>query len=69
MEDELGGNAGIMAKYKVGTKLYHSDWGYGQVISCDNESGEVVINVKFETGATKKFMPEYQSSSLEIIKD
>ena len=58
-----------MSKYKKGTKLYHDDYGYGQVISCENDTGEVVINVKFETGATKKFMPEYQSSHFDIIKD
>jgi DNA helicase-2/ATP-dependent DNA helicase PcrA len=69
LEDELGGNAGLKAKYSKGTKIYHSDWGYGQIIACEDESGEYVVNVKFETGATKKFMPEYQSSSLEIIKD
>ena len=67
--DEFGGNAGLMSKYKKGTKLYHDDYGYGQVISCENDTGEVVINVKFETGATKKFMPEYQSSHFDIIKD
>ena len=67
--DDFGGNAGLMSKYKKGTKLYHDDYGYGQVISCENDTGEVVINVKFETGATKKFMPEYQSSHFDIIKD
>ena len=69
LEEELSETAAMKAKYKKGAKLYHSDWGYGQIIACDDESGEYVIDVKFETGAIKKFMPEYQSSSLDIIKD
>ena len=69
LEEKLSETAAMKAKYKKGAKLYHSDWGYGQIIACDDESGEYVIDVKFETGAIKKFMPEYQSSSLDIIKD
>ena len=69
LEEELSETAAMKAKYKKGAKLYHSDWGYGQIIACDDESGEYVIDVKFETGAIKKFMPKFQSSSLDIIKD
>ena len=58
----------IMAGGK-GTRLYHDDYGYGQIVYSSAENGEVVITVQFETGEKKKFMPEYQGRKLDIIRD
>ena len=55
-------------KWAVGTKLYHDDYGYGIVVSARMNGSDFMIEVQFETGATKKFLPEYQSKSLQIIK-
>ena len=50
-------------------RLYSDDYGYGQIVKSDADSGEVVIEVQFENGERKKFMPEYQGKKLDIIKD
>lgn len=60
---------GHSAKWAIGTKLYHDDYGYGVVSKCYDNQGELVIEVQFESGGVKKFLPEYQSKSLQIIKD
>lgn len=63
-EDELA------SKWQVGLRIYHDDFGYGVISrNCYDENGDFVITVHFETGAHKKFMPEYQSSSLMLIKN
>lgn len=59
--------AAVLEKWSRGTRVYHDDWGYGNVVKCSCEDGEVVATVQFETGARKKFLPEYQSGSLAII--
>lgn len=59
----------LMQKFKKGTKLYHDDYGYGQIIDCHMSNGECVCLVNFESGQTKKFLPQYQSKSLMIVKD
>ena len=56
------------SKWKPGTKLYHDDYGYGVVVSNRMNGNEFMIEVQFETGAVKKFLPEYQSKALQIIK-
>lgn len=65
----LGPKAEILAKWKKGVNVYNDDYGYGQIIKSNLEGEEVVILIKFENGQQKKFMPEYQSSKLDIIKD
>jgi len=59
----------LMTKYKKGTKLYHDDYGYGQIVDCHMSDGECICLVKFESGQTKKFLPQYQGKSLMIVKD
>jgi DNA helicase II / ATP-dependent DNA helicase PcrA len=60
----------LAQKWSRGTKLYHDDWGYGQIINGSvSGDGEFVITVQFENGTKKKFMPEYQAHSLMIIKE
>ena len=68
-EESLSPKASILEKWKKGVRLYHDDYGYGQIISSSDASGEVVIEVQFESGGRKKFLPEYQSKKLDIIKD
>ena len=66
------GNAGARAtsgKWSVGTKLYHDDYGYGVIAKAYRNEGELVIEVHFESGGVKKFLPEYQAKALQIIKD
>ena len=60
---------GSFGKWSPGTKIYHDDYGYGVIISAKKDQGELVINVQFESGGVKKFLPEYQSRALQIIKD
>lgn len=59
----------LVKKWARGTRVFHDDYGYGEIINCDAQNAEVVITVKFETGASKKFLPKYQGRRLEIIKD
>ena len=65
------GSAGnpLAEKWKKGTKIFHDDYGYGVVFSSHDNDGEFVIEVQFENGGRKKFLPQYQSKSLTIIKD
>lgn len=57
------------AKWKRGTKIYHDDYGEGYIIKSGYNEGELVINVQFQTGEVKKFLPAYQSAKLTIIRD
>lgn len=59
----------LMEKWKKGTKLYHDDYGYGMIISSRMNDAEYVIEVQFENGGKKKFLPKYQGKALEIIKE
>ncbi len=68
-DEELGPKADLLKKWCKGTRLYHDDYGYGQIVYSSAENGEVVITVQFETGEKKKFMPEYQGRKLDIIRD
>lgn len=68
-EEELSPKAELLETWKKGVRLYHDDYGYGQIVSSTAESGEVVITVQFENGERKKFMPEYQGRKLDIIRD
>ena len=61
--------SGYTGKWAAGTKLYHDDYGYGVVSKAYYNEGELVIEVQFESGGNKKFLPEYQSKALQIIKD
>ena len=58
------------SKWKVGVKVYHDDYGYGIITSAKTtEENEFLIEVNFESGYRKRFLPVYQSRSLTIIKD
>ncbi len=68
-EKPLSPKAELLEKWKKGVRLYNDDYGYGQIVKSTADSGEVVIEVQFENGERKKFMPEYQGKRLDIIKD
>ena len=57
------------SKWKKGTKIYHSDYGYGIITSSYLNGAEYVIEVTFENGGKKKFLPAYQAKALDIIRD
>jgi DNA helicase-2/ATP-dependent DNA helicase PcrA len=57
---ELGG-------YKVGTPVYHDDYGRGVVFNVLENGGHVVINVQFESGKSAVLMPEFCSHKLEKL--
>ena len=59
----------LVSKWKKGIHVYHDDYGEGAVVAAYSNSGEYVIEVQFATGTRKKFLPKYQSKSLEIISD
>lgn len=59
----------LAEKWKKGTKVYHDDYGTGYVVKAFSNSSEFVIEVQFEYGDKKKFLPKYQAKSLTIIKD
>lgn len=67
--ETMDGESSSGGKWCRGTKIYHDDYGYGQIIKSSIEEGELVIQVAFENGGTKRFLPEFQKSSLTIIKD
>lgn len=62
-------DSGLAAKWKKGLHVYHDDYGDGAIVNAYNNSGEFVIEVQFANGSKKKFLPKYQSKSLEIIHD
>ena len=52
------------ALWKCGQRLFHDDYGYGYIVQSRQSGGELVITVQFETGAQKRFFPEYQRGQL-----
>jgi DNA helicase II / ATP-dependent DNA helicase PcrA len=60
----------LEAKFCKGARVYHDDYGYGQIIKTDlSGEGEYVVTIQFESGEKKKFMPEYQAKSLMVVKE
>ena len=62
-------NHPLAKKFPVGQTVFHDDYGYGQVVRAFLNEGEYVIEVAFQNGGTKKFLPEYQSSSLMRVEE
>lgn len=62
-------NHPLAKKFPVGQNVFHDDYGYGQVAKAFLNEGEYVIEVAFQNGGTKKFLPEYQSSSLMRVEE
>ena len=57
------------ALWKCGQRLFHDDYGYGYIVQSRQSGGELIITVQFETGAQKRFFPEYQKSQLLRVDD
>ena len=59
----------LAKKYGLGQAVYHDDYGYGQIVKASVKDGEYVIEVQFQNGGTKKFLPAYQAAQLMVIKE
>ena len=59
----------IERKYKVGTKIYNEEYGCGYIVKAIHRETEYVITVQYETGEKKQYLPQYQASKLDIVKD
>ncbi|MBO4858170.1 MAG: UvrD-helicase domain-containing protein, partial [Treponema sp.] len=68
-EGKWGSKSEIAEKWKKGVKVFHDDYGYGVISSCELANEEYKITVTFENSGKKAFLPEYQSHSLLIVKD
>ncbi len=53
--------------YPPGTRLYHEDYGVGEVVSNAENGGHLVIMVRFETGQSMTFLPEFNGYQLEKL--
>jgi len=63
------GAAEARSTWKPGTAVFHDDHGYGRVVKvAPAGNAGVVVMVRFETGRTLQFFPEY-ARKLEIIKE
>ncbi len=62
-------NHPLAKKFPVGQNVFHDDYGYGQVVKAFLNEGEYVVEVAFQNGGAKKFLPEYQSSSLLRVEE
>ena len=57
----------IDSEYPPGSRLYHEDYGVGEVISNVENGGHLVIMVRFESGQTMTFLPEFNGYQLEKL--
>lgn len=62
-------NDPLLEHWKIGTKLFHDDFGYGVISKNEFLDNDFVITVNFETGMSKRFMPAFQANKLMIIKE
>ncbi len=56
------------SEYAPGTRIYHEDYGTGEVVRNVVNSGHLVIQVVFETGHSMTFLPEFSGYQLEILR-
>jgi DNA helicase-2/ATP-dependent DNA helicase PcrA len=61
------GNPGFESEYPPGTRIYHEDYGTGEVIRNVQNGGHLVIQVAFETGHSMTFLPEFSGYQLEKL--
>ncbi len=54
-------------EWQKGTRVYHDDYGAGVVWKTSHNGSHMVVSVRFETGQTAQFIPEY--ASLERIAE
>lgn len=59
----------LLERWRKGRTVFHDDYGYGVIISAKvSEESEFIIEVQFQTGETKKFLPKYQANRLMIAE-
>ncbi len=67
---KFGDDSVLSAKFCLGTRLYHDDHGYGEIVKTSrSSSGEYKITVSFDNGELQTFLPKYNAHSLQIIKE
>lgn len=55
--------------YQTGTKVFVDDEGYGIITKQFVKNEEIVVDVQFENGKVKKYLPKYQKNKLLVIKE
>ncbi|MCQ2575123.1 MAG: ATP-dependent helicase [Treponema sp.] len=68
-DGQWGDKAEVAEKWPKGKKVFSDDYGYGMIVSARINEGEYVIEVQFENGSRKKFLPEYQRNALTKLGD
>jgi DNA helicase II / ATP-dependent DNA helicase PcrA len=66
--DGIGAQAGRDGQenqYPVGMRIYHDDYGSGTIVKSWYNGADLVVQVRFETGRSARFLPKY--TSLEKI--
>ncbi|MBO5236336.1 MAG: UvrD-helicase domain-containing protein [Spirochaetaceae bacterium] len=56
-------------RWKKGVRVFHDEYGYGYITRSAVIESEYVIIVQFDSGAEKRFMPEYQNHSLMVSEE
>jgi len=56
------------AGWKRGERVFHDDYGYGEVMEVRDSDDGPVVRVCFETGKETRFLSEYQGRAYEKIK-
>lgn len=62
-------NHPLAKKYGLGQAVYHDDYGYGQIVKAYLKEDEYVIEVQFQNGGVKKFLPAYQGAQLMRVEE
>ena len=57
------------SEYPVGCAVYHDDYGSGVVTASRSNGAELVVQVRFETGRTAKFLPRYTPLEKVVTDD
>ncbi len=74
-QDSLGDSvprrdfAELAARWKVGRKLFHDDYGYGMITKAFPTDSEFVVMVRFESGGERRFLPKYQAKDLMLVEE
>ncbi len=59
----------LAERWKAGRKLFHDEYGYGQISRAFYAGNELVVNVRFESGGERRFMPRYQARDLLLVEE
>ncbi len=59
----------LAERWKPGRKLFHDEYGYGSITKSFYSGDELVIMVRFDSGADRRFMPRYQAKNLLLVQD